>query len=68
MGCVLKLPCCVDDSAYDFKCEGCKKKLPREQELFLLATEDEDKIFCSSNCRADFNDSSCELSRTPPRQ
>ena len=50
MGCCMRLPCCIDDS-YDYKCDLCKKKLPRDQdELFLLQDSVEDKIFCSRKC------------------
>lgn len=59
MGLCLTLPCCLDDSDYDFKCKYCEKNLPRNQEeLFLLQGEEEDFIFCSLNCRNNFNFSS----------
>ena len=68
MGCCMRLPCCIDDS-YDYKCEKCNKKLPREQEeLFLFADTDEDKIFCSTFCRDKFVNSASSLLHILPPQ
>ena len=45
------MTCCRDDSAYDYTCDGCDKRLERDQELFLLPNEGGDKIFCSQECK-----------------
>jgi hypothetical protein len=45
------MTCCRDDSAYDYTCDYCSKRLGRDQELFLLPNEGGDKIFCSNQCK-----------------